>query len=283
MVEISRNVKICLDDLYKRYHLDYIPTDPIRSVHKFKDPRDQEIVGLIASSLAYGRVAQIQKSIETVLEAMGQKPYDFIVSFDPLKNNALSNFKHRFTTGGDIRYLLFLIKDMLHKDGSIEGFYMKGYSTDDEDIRASLASFVKRALQTDYPLGAIPKGINYLLPSPEKGSACKRLNLFLRWMIRSDKLDLGLWKNIPAYKLIIPLDTHIARLSRYIGLTDRAAQDWRMAKEITENLKAIDPHDPVKYDFALTRLGILDECKRAGDNNCSLCQIKGICTIHQHR
>jgi len=283
MVIIGRNVKRCLDDLYRTYHINYISTDPIRSVHQFSDPRDQEVVGLIASSLAYGQVAQIQKSIETVLEAMEHRPYDFIISFDPLKNNILSRFKHRFTTGEDIRCLLFLIKQMFLKEGSIEGFYMKGYSSNDEDIRASLETFVKRALSIDYPLGVMPKGVFYLIPSPEKGSACKRLNLFLRWMIRSDKLDLGLWKNVPASKLIIPLDTHIARLSRYIGLSERATQNWLMAKEITENLKTLDPHDPVKYDFALSRLGILEECKKAGDNNCNLCQIKGICTIHQHR
>lgn len=272
------NLKSYLDNLYKTYHIDYLSTDPLCMVRRFKNSEDQEIAGLIASSLAYGQVKQILKAIEAVLKIMDYKPYNFILSFDPVREEkTLSAFRHRFTTGDDVLCLFYIIKKMIEKEGSIESFYAKGYKEEDRNVRPSLESFAKRALSIDYPNKGISNGVNYLLPSPEKGSPCKRLNLYLRWMVRSDGLDLGIWKIMPPSKLIMPLDTHIARLSYYIGLTARKSYDWKMAEEITESLKVLDPSDPLKYDFSLCRLGILEKCKKGETNNCILCPIEDIC------
>ncbi len=281
MVTLSTDtLKDSLDALYSTYHLDHLSTDPLLMVHRFKCVKDREVAGLIASSIAYGKVSQIQKSLARIFGAMDNEPYDFAVSFDPVRNkDFLSGFRHRFTTGDDIRYLVYIIKEMIWQEGSIEGFFLKGLNRDERNIRGSLESFVNRALSIPYPGEDRPEGIHYLLPTPERGSACKRLNLYLRWMVRDDGLDLGIWKSVKPDKLIIPLDTHIARISGYIGLTNRHTPDWKMAEEITERLKDLDPDDPVKYDFALCRLGILEECKRSGGRSCTTCPLNGVCII----
>ncbi|MEE9614775.1 MAG: DUF2400 family protein, partial [Thermodesulfobacteriota bacterium] len=166
----------------------------------------------------------------------------------------------------------------------------KGYSPEDKSVKEALISFSERALglKTDGiygpgPLPSLPSGagVRFLFPSPEGRSPCKRLNLFLRWMVRrGDGLDFGLWKGVSPSKLIIPLDTHIARISRYLGLTSRNSADWAMAEEVTDSLRKLDPLDPTKYDFSLSRLGILDECPTRRDPiKCESCMIKGVCVL----
>ncbi len=248
------DLKEVLERLYHQYHSDYIPTDPVWAVHRFHTKEEQEIVGLIASLLAYGQVKQIQKAIETVLRIMEGRPHRFVLSFHRFKDSPFRGFRHRFTTEREMDLLITLLNRVYRDHGSLEAFYMEGYDPADDDIRPSLTSFVERSRTI---LGKVTGGFHSFLPSPSKGSACKRLNLFLRWMVRDDGIDLGLWKGIPPSKLIIPLDTHMARISRGIGLTRRKTPDWKMAKEITERLKALNPQDPVRYDFSLTRLGIL--------------------------
>lgn len=249
------NLKELLDRLYQEYHADYIHTDPVWTVHRFERKEDREIVGFISSSLAYGQVRQIQRAIDSILKSMGNRPYRFIMNFDPVREEGFARFRHRFTTGREVKLLIYLLKRIFDNYGSIEAFYMVGYREEDRDIKPSLISFVERS----YAVlgGRLTHGFRFLLPSPAKGSACKRLNLFLRWMVRSDRIDLGVWRGIPPAKLIIPLDTHIARISRALRLTERKTPDWKMAEEVTERLKLLDPEDPLKYDFPLTRLGIL--------------------------
>ncbi len=277
-----------LDALYETFDLNYLSPDPLEFLHKFKRPEDIEITGLLASSLAYGRVAGIRKSITRILDLIEWHPYDFTISFDPLRDKALfDGFRHRFNTGDDVAALFLIAGKMIEDSGSIGAFFLKGYHKDDETIRLPLASFCERALALNlssiYGDGPLPKkaGIRYFFPSPASGSACKRLNLYLRWMIRrGDTLDFGLWKGVDPAKLIIPLDTHIARLSRNIGLTTRRSPDWKMAEEITAELHALSPSDPVKYDFALCRLGILEKCTTSYDvKKCEACLIKEICVL----
>lgn len=290
--DIKRTLKRYLDRLYNTFDLHYLSPDPLEFVHRFKDPRDQEVVGLIASALAYGQVGRILKSIRDILERMEGRPYKFAINFNPRRDvKRFNGFIHRFHNGKDIACLVYFARQMIEISGSIGNFFLEGYRPEDKDIKHALIDFSKRALSLDPtpiygpakrggPGGLNKNGVSSFFPSPENGSPCKRLNLYLRWMVRSDGLDLGLWKEVSPAKLIIPLDTHIARISQNIGLTRRKTPDWKMAEEITEDLKALDPEDPVKYDFALCRLGILDRCPRRVDRKrCERCLIKEVCIL----
>lgn len=287
---MNRNLKTYLNRLYNTFDKKSISPDPLEFLHKFDNPKDQEIAGLIASSLAYGKVERILKSINHILDVMGWSPYKFTIKFNPKTQAKLfDSFSHRFNNGKDIACLIYFAKQMIEKDGSIGRFFLKGYNSHDKNIKQAIAIFSKRALMLDtsniygiWGKGKLPKntGIRFFFPSPKDGSPCKRLNLYLRWMVRKRDVDLGLWKGIRPSELIIPLDTHIARISGNIGLTKRKSIDLKMAEEITDNLKKLEPDDPVKYDFSLCRLGILDKCPRKkNEEKCSLCLIKEICIL----
>ncbi|MEE9543325.1 MAG: TIGR02757 family protein [Thermodesulfobacteriota bacterium] len=287
-IKERRLLKRRLELLYRTFDLKFLSPDPLEFVHKFKSAGEREVVGIIASSLAYGRVAQILASIERVMELMDHDPLSFILSFEPKRDMKIfRNFKHRFNDGKDLACLIYFARQMIDADGSIGAFFLKGYSKEDETIKEALENFTERALALDgafiYKRKKLPKeaGVRYFFPSPAKLSACKRLNLYLRWMVRrGDSLDFGLWRSIDPAKLIIPLDTHIARISANIGLTARKTADWRMAEEITSALRELDPKDPVKYDFSLARLGILEKCpKRKERAKCEACLIREICVL----
>jgi uncharacterized protein (TIGR02757 family) len=174
----------------------------------------------------------------------------------------LSSFRHRFNDGRDLACLFFLIRQMLESHGSIEGFFAEGCPADASDVGPALASFSARALSLDhaglYPGRRIPRGagVRFFFPSPKDGSACKRLNLYLRWMVRRDGVDLGVWKTMDAAHLVIPLDAHVLAIAKRTGLTRYRSAGWPMAVDITRRLRRLDPADPVKYDFALHRMGL---------------------------
>ena len=291
MTNIKDNRKVLkrqLDLLYKTFDLKFLATDPLEFVHRYKTPEDREIVGLVSSCLAYGRVETIKKSIEAVMCSVGPSPYRFTMRFDPVRDSStFEGFIHRFNNGRDIRALFYFMRQMIEKAGSIKGFFLKGYSSGDKNVKGALVSFSSNALALDsvpvYKSMILPPkaGVRFFFPSPSDNSACKRLNLYLRWMVRrGDALDFGIWKEVDPARLVMPLDTHIARISRNIGLTSRATPDWKMAEEITTALAAFDPSDPVKYDFALCRLGILDKCPANKDRaKCESCLIKKLCVL----
>lgn len=283
---VSNNkLKKALEKLYLTYDRKYLDTDPLRFAHRYSSGADREIAGLVSAALAYGNVKQIFRSVETVLGNMGESPADFVRSFDhALHLKQFANFRHRFTTGGDVAAMLFLVRRSLEEYGSLENLFMAGYSDEDGNIGPALSRFVSGLLGGDtgpvytiLPAGNV--GVRYLLSSPENGSACKRMCMFLRWMVRSDgEYDLGIWKNVSPSRLIIPLDTHTSRICRYIGLTDRKDASWRTAVEVTANLRRFDWDDPVKYDFALSRLGITDQCSHAYDQElCPECSLFQFC------
>ena len=283
-----KELKRHLDRLYRAFDLGFLSSDPLEFVHKYDDPADREIVGLIATSLAYGRVEGIKKSIARVLAVAGPSPYRFTKRFDPRSGVALfAGFRHRFNTGEDIACLFWFARQMIEEKGSVGGYFLKGYSPGHRNVKEALSCFSENVLALDssavYGKKALPKkaGIRFFFPNPRDGSPCKRLNLYLRWMVRrGDKLDFGQWTGGGPDKLVIPLDTHIARISRNIGLTRRASPDWKMAEEITEALKELDPEDPIKYDFAICRLGILEKCPKKADlSKCSSCLIRRICVL----
>jgi len=248
---INRTV---LDQIYDRYHRRcFVHPDPLEFLYRYPDLRDREIVGLIASCLAYGKVIQILRSVASVLERMQPAPYFFIRKASPREiRGAFSGFRHRFTDEQDLCAMLIAVKSAVEEYGSLHRCFLAGMREEDETILPALTAFV-RALSSES--SGCSGGF---LPSPSKRSACKRLNLFLRWMVRHDDVDPGGWDDVPASKLVIPLDTHMHRMGLALRLTNRKQADLHTALEITNAFREVAPHDPVKYDFALTRLGIRD-------------------------
>lgn len=238
-----------LEDLYAQMNQRaFVHPDPLEFLYRYEEVADREIAGLIASSLAYGNVKTILRSIAIVLEKM-DSPVDFIATAsEGTLKSVFSSFKHRFTTGSELAGLLIGTKRVLQEHSSLESCFRSGLSGADEPVLSAL-SFLVHALN--------PEGcFNSLIPCPERGSACKRLNLFLRWMVRHDSIDPGGWTSVSPAQLIIPLDTHMFRLSRLLGFTARKTPDMKAALEITRVFREFCPDDPLRYDFSLTRLGI---------------------------
>ena len=252
-----------LDALYLHYDHRFVDPDPLQFARAQAAPEDQEVVGLVAAALAYGNVKQIKRSIQAALEILGPRPARALRRLDPRRAaRTLEPFRHRFNTGRDVACLFFLLRQMLEGWGSVQAFFAQGLQPDAGHVGPALASFCARALALDcaglYGRGALPPGarVRFFFPSPVDGSACKRLNLYLRWMVRREGVDLGLWRDVDPAALIIPLDAHIITLGKRLGLTQRTSPGWPMALEITESLRRLDPRDPVKYDFALHRMGL---------------------------
>lgn len=249
--------KQLLDDLVKEYNVsDFIQDDPIKFPHMFKTQNDIELAGLLSSSLAYGKREKILESVNKILEIMQFKPLDFVTNFDYYKDSKLfEGFVHRYTAGNDIALFLHAVGNSIKEFGSLKNIFINGYNENDQNVKNSLMNFVSTLMEFA-PRSAELKGLKFLLPSPERGSACKRLNMYLRWMVRSGPVDLHLWNEINTSQLLIPLDTHVAKLSRKLQFTERKSNDWKTAEEITEKLKYFDPNDPTKYDFAIFGMGV---------------------------
>lgn len=268
------NLKEILDHFYEGYDFERRKTnDPIKFPHRYKDPADIEVVAFISSCFAYGKVNLFMPKIEEILKRIGENPYEFVINLDLKERILFDGVKYRFNSDDDIFCLLYIVSTILRNYGSLEGLFMSHYRNDEPDIFSGLNGFVETMLNIDtspiYGTNLKPKGLVQFFPSPKKGSACKRMNLFLRWMIRDRDIDFGIWKRIPKNKLIIPLDTHIACISRCLRFTERKSDDWKMAVEITESLKRFDPDDPLKYDFALCHHGISGACSKG---NCGECK-----------
>lgn len=272
------SLKETLDRFYREYNFkERLKHDPIEFPHRYSDPDDIEIAGFIASSFAYGRIDLFKPVIERILKPGDSHPASFILNFN-LKNDRkyFRWISYRFNSEDDILCFVYMLSTALQKWGSLRNLFYHNYDPEDEDIQNALTGFISFFLSIDtspiYKRNLRPHGLSHFFPSPEKGSACKRLNLFLRWMVRNKDVDLGIWDNIPPSKLIIPLDTHIARISQCLGLTQRKAADWKTAVEITSALRKMDAKDPVKYDFALCHHGISGLCKGRGKSDiCSAC------------
>ncbi len=245
-----------LENLYREYNRpEFIHPDPLEFIYKYKSDEDREIVGLIAAVLAYGNVEQINRSVDNALSRMSESPRGFIenVREEGLRKY-FSGFKHRFTTGEQLAKLIHGVKNTINRHGSLRKGFSSYVSPSDETYMHALACW------TEDMLVYFDNNASYLFPSPSRGSACKRSNLFLKWMIRCDDVDPGVWKGFAPAKLVMPVDTHIYRISKKIGLTDRNNVDLKTALEITEGFRRFSPDDPTKYDFAITRLGIRDDC-----------------------
>jgi uncharacterized protein (TIGR02757 family) len=241
-----------LETIYTHYNCrKWVHPDPLEFLYHYPHFKDREVVGLIASSLAYGRVTQILKSVSWVLDRMGPSPYAFLKTAPtPSLRKAFDSFKHRFTTGEEMILLLRGLQRVIKRFGTLYTCFLHGSKEEDASVLPGL-SFL--ATQLSAPFSGHR---NSLLPLPSHGSACKRLHLFLRWMVREDGVDPGGWKKVSPAKLIVPLDTHMHRICRGLNFTERKSGNLRTALEITSVFREITPEDPVRYDFALTRLGI---------------------------
>lgn len=269
MLNAADRQKQGLGQILDRFYLKYdfkgrIAHDPVEFLHRYEKPEDIEASGFIASCLAYGKVEVFKLVIDKILAAMGGSPYSFLMEFDVRRHKGIIGFKYRFNEAEDILCLVFMMHKILFRYSSIEKAFMKHYRGDDLNTGKAITGLINEMLSINtapvYGKNIRPPGLVQLMSSPAKGSACKRINLFLRWMARDKDIDLGIWKGVPKNKLIIPLDAHIARISRCLGLSRRTTSDWKTAVGITEALKIFDAGDPLKYDFALCHHGISGLC-----------------------
>jgi len=255
-------------------------TDPVDFVHRYDEPRDQEIVGLVAATLAFGNAVAARRSIGRVLAALGPEPATTVVTEDESElGRRLRGFVHRIYRGEHLASMLWRAGDLFREHESLGNAFAGFHGASDGDFREALARFAD-ALRGD----ATSRSLRHLISDPRAGSACKRLVLYTRWMVRpADGVDLGLWPIQPS-ELLIPVDTHVHRISRNLGLTNRRTATWATAEEITAALRRFDPDDPVKYDFALCHLGVSRECPSRPDlAKCEHCVLKDVCGVWHRR
>lgn len=283
MIAERVQIRNLLERLYARYnHRAFVPPDPLQFVYRFSDRRDVEVAAFLAAALAYGRVRQIERSLTQLFDRMNGAPYDFTMRLDGDRRAGLRTWKHRFTTGDDIADLLDLFRRVLDDHGDLETFFLQGHREEHPTALPALSTFCDSLcrLHADTHQGQVSDGVGYLLASPSRGSASKRLHLFLRWMVRNDEVDIGLWRGIDKAKLIVPVDVHMARLCRILGFHNDRTISQATAVKITEAFSEIEPADPVKYDFSLSRIGILANCTGHDRPECTRCELSELCRSH---
>ncbi|MBI4715634.1 MAG: TIGR02757 family protein [Nitrospirae bacterium] len=268
--------------------------DPVVFPHRYRDPEDIETAGLIAASFAFGRVDLFRPVVEKILVAAGPHPAEFLADFRPGRDGKkLRGLYYRMVREEDLIRWLAAIGGVLRQYGSLRKLFTAAW-LEEHDPRKMLERVSDRFHSLDpgprrrHQTTGRPshtRGFLQLTPSPRNGGACKRWNMYLRWMVRpADGIDFGLWTDIPPSCLIIPLDTHIHRIAGYLGLTSRKNADWKTAEEITAALRAFDPEDPVKYDFALCHVGISGQCPAKIDpQTCRSCPLARGCSVGRRK
>lgn len=272
-----------LDRLYTAFDHPESALDPIQIVRRYSRVEDREVVAFVAAGLAFGRVAAVMASVEAVCAEMGASPGAFVRQFDPRRHGQpLRGLVHRWTRGDDIVALLWTLRQMIERHGSLESAFAAGLAANAKDVGDAIERFSTEARAVDLrpvygPRVPACPGVFYFFSRPSSGGACKRLNLFLRWMVRHDGVDPGGWRAIPASRLVVPLDTHTIRVGRCLRLTKRASPGWKMAVDITDALRVIDPEDPVRYDFSLCHLGMMGACGWQTKRGNAACPLRGLC------
>lgn len=254
-----------------------IETDPVRFVRPFENPLDRQAAGLIASCFAYGAVGQIGVTLDRIFSVLGPNPSVFIDEWTQNPRRIFDGFYHRFNNRDDLLSLLYAIGTINREYGSLNGLFLENHK--EGAIEEAMDRFADRLLSaaSDSPF-TDRRALSYFFPSPRKGSTCKRMCLYLRWMNRRDTVDPGGWTGVGKRDLIIPVDTHISRIGRYLGFTKRKNADWKMAVEITEALRRINPDDPLSLDFIICHMGISGRCPVRQDKaNCEKCPLKRFC------
>lgn len=276
-------LKTSLDRLYASFDHPESALDPVEIVRRYTAVDDREIVAFVAAGLAFGRVASVMASVEAVCRVMGPRPAGFVRTFDPARDGrALQPIVHRWVRGVDLIALLWVLRVILERHGSLEAATACGLLPEHADLGPAIERFSNEAREIDLrpAYGSVVParpGVHYFFSRPSTGGACKRLNLFLRWMTRRDGVDPGGWSAIPASHLIVPLDTHTIRVGKCLRLTRRTSPGWKMAADITGALRAIHPDDPVRYDFALCHLSMMGSCGWQTPRGSTQCPLREVC------
>jgi uncharacterized protein (TIGR02757 family) len=253
-VKSKQDIKLFLEEKYKEFNtLDFIPKDPISIPKQFQKKEDIEIIGFLIALISWGQRKSILKSGQRLVELFHNSPYDFIINHQDSDLKSCHSFVHRTFNGDDLISLIAFLKLIYIEHGGLEQAFSKHLQSNDKNIENCINGFVGLYLDSDVCLQRTVKH----LARPSRGSACKRINMFLRWMVRSDEseVDFGLWKSISPSQLVCPLDVHVIREAQELGLMKSDKSDWKTAIELTEKLKQFDKEDPVKYDFALFGYG----------------------------
>ena len=255
------DIKALLDAYVDQYNRpSFIQDDPICIPHRFSRLQNIEIMGFWVAVLAWGQRKTIINKANELIILMDGDPYDFIVNHQEKDRKKLLSFKHRTFQPLDTLYFLTFLQDYYRRESSLENAFASFLSPDDQDTEKALRGFH----QLFFSLPDAPHRTRKHIPTPERRSSCKRLNMFLRWMVRQDScgVDFGLWKRIHPRQLLIPLDVHVERVARRMGLLERKQKDWLAVQELTQKLRRFDPQDPVKYDFALFGMGVLENKRK---------------------
>lgn len=251
-------LKIFLDKKVDEYNQPFfIESDPISIPHSFSKKQDIEIAGLFSAVFAWGnRITIINKSKE-LMQLMHNAPHDFCLHHTIRDLKKITSFKHRTFNTTDLLYFISFLKHHYQKNDSLESAFTRGFSKKDKNIETALNNFY----QYFFSLPDVPVRTMKHIASPHKNSSCKRLCMYLRWMVRNDNkgVDFGIWKSIKPSQLVIPIDVHVARVARKINLLGSEQTNWKTAVELTEKMKELDKNDPVKYDFALFSLGVVEK------------------------
>lgn len=251
-------LKVYLDELVVQHNrLDFISDDPIQIPHQFSQLQDIEITGFWVAMLAWGQRKTIINKANELVKLMDNTPYDFIVNHTEKDRERFLTFKHRTFQATDTLYFLEFLQQFYRQYDSLETAFLAPNLMDDETVEPALIHFQKQF----FSLPNAPKRTQKHIATPTRNSTCKRLNMFLRWMVRKDEsgVDFGCWNKIKPAQLLMPLDVHVERVARRLNLIQRKQRDWKTVLELTERLRQFDPDDPVKYDFALFGMGVLEK------------------------
>lgn len=258
-------------------------SDPIQIVHRYQKPEEIELAGFISSTLAFGKIDLFRVIIQKILDMGKGNLKQFILDFNPSKDQKLfKNLYYRVWKEKDLVCLIYALQVLLIRYASLENLFLELTNPVDDHFESAMNAFSREFIRFDpspvYGINHFPKSFKLFVPSPRNGSACKRFCLFLRWMIRKDDIDRGIWQRLSPSKLIIPLDTHIFKMACFLKLTRLNTPGWKMAREITASLKEIDPEDPLKFDFPLCHFSIQNQCPSGEDpKQCDLCSSRKKC------
>lgn len=249
-----QEVRHILDEAFEKYHQQpFVEHDPISIPHRFTKKQDIEIIGFIMAVISWGNRLSIIKSGEKLLEIMNHEPHAFILDHGRKDLKQAENFVHRTFQGTDLLYFIHRLQQHYRQHDSLEDLFTANWSNHEPGVESALINFHEAFFDDE----SAPQRTRKHVATPARKSACKRLNMFLRWMVRpADSVDFGLWNTIEPKHLMMPLDVHVRRVAETLGLLSRKQNDWRACLELTENLRQFDPNDPVKYDFALFGLGV---------------------------
>jgi uncharacterized protein (TIGR02757 family) len=286
----AQSLRQPLERLYRDFdYASRLDRDAIQYPLRYPDPRDREVVALLTACLAYGRVDLFGRALDLVLGTMGPSPTAFVRDFDPTRQaHVFDPFIYRFNRPRDLVAFCVALRDVLARHGTLERCFLAGDDPASAHVGPALERFAAAFLDADvrslFPRGRLSRGYRHLFPLPSVGGPCKRLHLFLRWMVRREAPDFGLWTSVSPARLLVPVDTHIENMSRAIGLTRRRSRNWRMAEEITATLALLDPSDPVKYDFALCHKRMSGDCLDRRDLTvCTPCGLRIVCRHWRRR